>query len=538
MLKVLARNLGANWVGHLLLSVAGFITLPIVLSRLGTEAYGLWVAVVSVIAYTEVLQAGLGETIVRALAVRIGREQWQACNTFFSFAVYAFALVSLLVAVAACGLWFVVIQFIPTSARLTHLVLPIAALVTLGTMVPLAFTPFSAVLWARERFDLVNAVAVGGRLAFLIAIIPLLHGERGILVLAALRLGIGAVSQVATVLLARRVMPTLRLVPWREARATYREIAHFTGWVFLRVVAGRTAGQSDVVILSLVRGPAAVAVYSIARSLVDYTQALLDKLEVISPTAAVLHGRGDRERMLRLFAASGKGATMLALAASSYLVVFGRELIKTWVGAGFADAALILDVLVIALIVKAPLLPSRSVLLATGEARQPALLAVLDAVLTLSLSIGLGIRYGAIGVAAGMAIPAVVVWGARFVPVLSHKLGISTWSVVRTLYLSPMRGAVLPLALCVAVAVLWRPSGYPALLGLVPVVGLLFAASFYVLGLDSSERNAVRELLRVAGRAVARAGARVGVRGGGHGAGVPARQPALRSATSEPHRPG
>jgi len=538
VLKVLARNLGANWVGHLLLSVAGFITLPIVLSRLGTEAYGLWVAVVSVIAYTEVLQAGLGETIVRALAVRIGREQWQACNAYFSFAVYAFALVSLLVAVAACGLWFVVIQFIPTSARLTHLVLPIAALVTLGTMLTLAFTPFSAVLWARERFDLVNAVAVGGRLAFLVAIIPLLHGEHGILVLAALRLGVGAASQVFTVLLARRVMPTLRLVPWREARATYHEIAHFTGWVFLRVVAGRTAGQSDVVVLSLVRGPAAVAVYSIARSLVDYTQALLDKLEVISPTAAVLHGRGERARMLRLFAASGKGATMLALAASSYLVVFGRELIKTWVGAGFADAALILDVLVIALIVKAPLLPSRSVLLATGEARQPALLAVLDAVLTLSLSVGLGIRFGVIGVAAGVAIPAVVVWGARFVPVLSHKLGISTWNVVRTLYLSPLRGAVLPLALCVAVAALWRPSGYPALLGLVPIVALLFAASFYVFGLESSERSAVRELLRAAGRAVTQAGARFRVWRGGHAAAAPAGQPALRSAATEPHRPG
>src|SRR5439155_26280555 len=149
-------------------------------------------------------------------------------------------------------------------------------------------------------------------------------------------------------------------------------------------------------------------------------------------------------------------------------------------------------------------LRSRFGLLATGGVRVPSLPAVLEAVLAVGLSIALGMRFGAIGVACGVAIPAVVVWGARFVPVVARKLGISTWSVVRTLYWLPLRGAVLPLALCVAVAVLWRPSGYPALLGLVPVVALLFAASFYVLGLESSERDTVRELLGATGRAVGR----------------------------------
>ena len=97
---------------------------------------------------------------------------------------------------------------------------------------------------------------------------------------------------------------------------------------------------------------------------------------------------------------------------------------------------------------------------------------------------------------------------------------------------------MLPLALCVAVAALWRPTGYPALLGLVPIVALLFAASFYVFGLESSERSAVRELLRAAGRAVTQAGARFRVWRGGHAAAAPAGQPALRSAATEPHRPG
>jgi O-antigen/teichoic acid export membrane protein len=151
--------------------------------------------------------------------------------------------------------------------------------------------------------------------------------------------------------------------------------------------------------------------------------------------------------------------------------------------------------LLVGLIARAPHFLSRSILLAAGEVRRPALLSTLEAFVNVGLTIALGKRFGAVGVAAGMVIPAVVVGGAAFVPVLARKLSLSRWDVLRTIYLSPLAGAIIPLALCVSVSLAWEPSGYGPLMTLVPIVTLLFAGSFYLFCLDPGERGAVQDLV-------------------------------------------
>jgi peptidoglycan biosynthesis protein MviN/MurJ (putative lipid II flippase) len=65
-----------------------------------------------------------------------------------------------------------------------------------------------------------------------------------------------------------------------------------------------------------------------------------------------------------------------------------------------------------------------------GEARVPALIHVTEAVLNVGLSIGLGIAYGANGVALATLIAAVAANLFLLVPVLCRQFGIPVWRLI------------------------------------------------------------------------------------------------------------
>jgi O-antigen/teichoic acid export membrane protein len=107
-------------------------------------------------------------------------------------------------------------------------------------------------------------------------------------------------------------------------------------------------------------------------------------------------------------------------AAGGTLALFGRDLVTLWGGPSAAPTQSLVLSLAMMLVIQGSLLPVGRLLTSVGGVRQNSRVAALNAVINLPISIVLGYRYGAAGVAAGTSIGYLSVGWLLFVSARRH----------------------------------------------------------------------------------------------------------------------
>src|SRR5262249_38294571 len=134
--------------------------------------------------------------------------------------------------------------------------------VNLAVILPLSV--FDAVLWANQRFDLLNAVDIPSLALRVVLTLSLVRQDSGSLVTLGWILITGtAVDGLITAVLAFRVDPDLRLRPQLVRWTVARRLGGFGFWLFLSTVA-RSVGANlgPVLIANQLRSVALVASYN------------------------------------------------------------------------------------------------------------------------------------------------------------------------------------------------------------------------------------------------------------------------------------
>lgn len=241
------------------------------------------------------------------------------------------------------------------------------------------------------------------------------------------------------------------------------------------------------------------AYYAVAATLTNFVaQAQNAMFAALLPASAVLAARGDAARLGTMLLSSTRYSLLLLLAMALPLIFAGHLVLRIWVGNDYAvHGVRILQILLIANVVRLCALPYSTLLLGTGQQRKVVASPLAEAVTNLGSSVVGAWWLGAIGVALGTLIGSFVSVGLHFFYNLPRTANIF---IARPLLLR--QGLLRPL-LCAA------PFACLLLLRkLVPdlnreVLPLLFAAGgiataylFWYFGLVSSERERLSRVLR------------------------------------------
>jgi len=203
----------------------------------------------------------------------------------------------------------------------------------------------------------------------------------------------------------------------------------------------------------------------------------------------VRYGATDNPDALRRMLVEGTRLSVtLACGLTVCLIGFARPLITRWMGPGFEGAVAPLYVLAVVGVVLIGQGPLGNILLATGRHRLVAYVALADAVVNLALSVVLVRRFGLLGVAVGTAIPVFITNVFVLAPVVCRQLDIKFSEFGRAVVVAPMTGVVVSSVGVWVVRTAWPPQSLPAIIGEGAVVGVLYLASLWTLGLDRSLR--------------------------------------------------
>lgn len=485
LLKNIATTFGVRLVGI----AAGVILFPFVVAHVGMTHYGLLLLITSVNGFFA-LDFGMGVSTLRYVAEAHAREDDEALSELVSTSLAFFLALGVLTA-SAYGAFLAFawggLNIPPTDERLAVGLAVASGLSTFLIGIPLGM--FRTVLSGARRYDLSNLLVLAQIVARTVATLVVLTAGFGILAVAIVDLVVTTVGGTASVLACRRLLPGLR-VSWRRFKpALLRSMTPYSAQVFLMTASGLVIMQADNVIIGVFMPVAAVTLYAAAFRLYQTCRNLTNALiGPLVPEAAHSNSLGQHERLRSLLLRGTKQANALALLVGVPTVLFARPVLVAWAGPGFAEVAVVAQILVLGFLVNNNHIVASSLLTGTGRIGAFVRYHLLWAGANVLLSVLLIQRWDLLGVALGTTIP-VVLLEPLYVRTALRELGVPTARFLGEAVVRPFGlavAALLPIGLAVlAVDEVDLAGALVLSAGFAAIFVLLFAR----FGLDQADRS-------------------------------------------------
>jgi O-antigen/teichoic acid export membrane protein len=481
----------------------GFVLTPFMVHHMGDRDYGLWVTVFSLTGYFGLFDQGIRPSLVRYVSRdhALGDHEALARTINTAIVLYtALGVVTMAVAMvvaANASLW---IRMDPGVQDIVpRLVLLVGATLALGF--PLGV--FGAVLSGLQRYDLANGIGMTVGVLRLVVFVGVLRMHGGLVALAWASLAVNLSGHVWSWWVARRLLPNVPIGPRWVARSYFRRIAGYGSWAFVGALANNIAFQTDALVITGFLGAAFASPFAIVSGLVENARSLVVAAAyVLAPTASEMDALGEGQELRSLLITGSKYSVLVCWPVLMGMIVFGGNLLHTWVGPRYESSSLLLTILAVPTMIALPQATATSLLFGVSKHKGVVLLSILSAVLNLALSVwwaghpalmerlfGNTLRPGLVGVAMGTAVPLFLISGV-----------VTAWYACRQLEESFLRymwegmlrpGLVCAVFLAPALAIQWRwhPTGWLPLLGACAGSWLVFMAVAWFVAISAGDRR-------------------------------------------------
>jgi len=402
-------NVAASWMAYAMRLLIGFFLMPFVIHVLGDSQYGFWIFINSIAGYAGLMYLGFGATVSRYVAKYQASEDWQNLNETVSLVTCVYSLMAG-VALVITGVLVAVAPWLNDwHGHSLFEIRLVILLLGLNVAAGLVGSVFGGILIGSRRFDLERLVYFLSDVARLIFLVTLLRQEWGLVIIAAIYLGMTIAENLAYAFFSWKVIPQLSIHLKHLNWPAFRQCFSFSSFAFLNALAAQIIYATDTIIIGTFLGAAAIVPYYIALRLCQFIKQPVEQIsEICMPTAGAMQAQSKEGSMRELSVRAMGVAFLLTTGAFIGCLYFSPLLLDLWMGTGYAETYGLLLILFAAQIVALPVGVLRAFLFGTGHVRVPALIHLAEAAANLVLSIALCFWLKNVGVALGTAIPILV----------------------------------------------------------------------------------------------------------------------------------
>lgn len=472
---------------------------PFIIRTLGQAEYGVYKLVASINAYLLLLDLGIGNAIIRYVAMYRVEENKLKERQFVGVATLFYLGVAALAIILGC----ILILLFPTvfANGLSKSQIKLGQLLLFVTMLNSAVTLGSAaynnILIAYEKFAV-------SRVASIVQIII-----RIILTYVALLLGWGSVGIVLVNLIMTVIIRaffvcyvfwSLKLRPkFKGIQLTFvKEIVKYSSLVLLQMIATQINSSVDQILIgSLVQASAVIlAVYGVGTQIVQYFQSIGSSFTgVLMPgIVKLVEKKASPSDLTNEMIRVGRLVFMALSLIWCGFLVFGREFILLWAGADNSDAYFVASILMFAYIFTLTESIGSQILWAINEHKEQAVLKIVIVLLNILLTILLiqwSPLFGAtIGTFISLILGDVVVMNVIF----KKKLKLNLLDYYKGLFNGII--SCLFIATIVAVLVQWcMPQGWIWLCIKIVIIVTVYAITMLKFGMTPYEKCLCKSLI-------------------------------------------
>lgn len=347
------------------------ISLPMMLSGLGSAAFGTWVLLQTFSAvngWLSLLDLGMATAGTREIAGRHGvdDERGLAGAVGTTLAVLSLLAVATGIMFAVVGP-FVLPAIFQTPEDLKGPLQFAIVVYAFQAALDLITGAFTSVLDGYQRVDRARAVDVTRRTLVTVA--------TAVAALTTHRLGVVAVASavatlVGTVVAVFATRATAKGLRLTASVAEAKRLFHYGRTVAVLRPLGVLRSTVDRFIVGVILGPSAVALVEVATQVQSGADAVLSATSYsVVPTAARLHAQKEPGKLVELVEAGTRYSLLATWPVAALSAVLAAPLIDVWVGAEYSEAAQLIVLACLAVAITAPGQVGSQYLLGTGRAR-------------------------------------------------------------------------------------------------------------------------------------------------------------------------
>lgn len=324
-------------VSAILTGITGFISVALTVRYLGTERFGLWLTLFSILAWFNLSDLGVGNALTNKLAEAKGRNQWEEAQNLVASAFWLLSFI---------GIFIILIGFLggftlPWSVLL-HIKsqqaireLPVAIALSFGIF-GLSF-PLGIIRNIYSGFQegyYTNWWNIVANLLSISALFIVTRFKGGLPLLVIAIFGIQLIVQLANFVFLfgfhrRQIIP----YPHFIKKSHMGSLLHLGIMFVILQLGGIIISQSDNIIIIRILGPTEVAMFGTAWKLFGYVriiQALL--INPLWPAYGEAYTRTDFFWIRKTLKISLIVGSILTVFLSGGLTIWGRTIIKLWAG--------------------------------------------------------------------------------------------------------------------------------------------------------------------------------------------------------------
>jgi O-antigen/teichoic acid export membrane protein len=492
------KNTAANYIQQFV-AVAVFMFLtPYAAKQLGTEQFGLWSLMWSMVGLLALVDMGVSSAVVKFISDARGRQSedriQQLYSTFFWVQAGLAGLVMLL--------GFAIAPFLGRIFEIPNTLLRMAAVVFIFLSFRVAtgmpFGLFAGLLTSHRKQAFVSLSKAGGVIVYGLFAFLVLRFKPTAASLAVCNVAVHILSNLVIVVVAVRQVSGFTIRPSLFSRSLVREISSFSGAAFLVQISSLLYTRVDLFVIQRVMSLANVARYSVAMQTIERGSSFCHQMtRALTPLIAEMKGAKDDQAVRLILRKGTKLNAALATPLLGGLIWLAPDLIRSWMGVEFSSSILPMQMLAGVAWMTAFTGISFTAFTMTGHEKTAARLTIAGQLLNLVLTLLLVRPYGLNGVAFASLVSGVV------------TAAVAVLFTVRAFKISflPVFGpalysALLPLLPMFAViaGLQWgfRALGFdePHLLIVAVEEGIgcvVFFVAFYLIGCSAKEKGYYRE---------------------------------------------
>lgn len=329
-----------SYLNLLIGNIIPFLYTPIMLRMLGQAEYGIYGIAQSVMGYIQLLNFGIGGSIVRYLSKYRAEEDVDGERRIFGLFIKIYTVIGAMILVVGTVFSFH-LDFYGRSLTADELILlkRLVLLMTINSAFFLPFNVYGSVIIAHEQFVFSKLAAmISGILAPILNLSLLLLGlgSVGLVVSSTILQFITYIFYVFYVHKKLHITPSFR----KTESGLLKEILGFSVFIFIANIVDILYWSTDKMIIGWAIGSVATAVYNIGATFNGYVTSLSTAISgLLMPKVTSMAVKDTpKEEFSALFIKVGRLQFIIISFIVSAFIAFGRQFIMLWAGEGYEQA--------------------------------------------------------------------------------------------------------------------------------------------------------------------------------------------------------
>ncbi len=314
--------------------LVGLVTVPLLLSYLGKERFGLWTAITTVVTWATLFDFGLSNGLVNLIARAHGREDTEEATRLFSTAILALSAIAFTLSLVAL----VVVPLVQWSGFLgvrgvvdesTVRWSVAAALGVFILSLPLGAVP--QLYSGYQKTYVTNAFALLGSLVGLGVLVAAVRLEAPLPLLVLALSSTGLLTSATALAYARKAIPWVKVRTRHATRTALRALTERSVPMFLYQIGALAVNETQVLILARRAGLSTVTDYAVALRLYLVVVSVIQLgTSSFIPPFREAQERGDKGWATRAFRHLQRVRLAMAFGGGAGLLLLGNPLLRLW----------------------------------------------------------------------------------------------------------------------------------------------------------------------------------------------------------------